>query len=618
MNSPTDPPKPSIRDRVSQRLSTDSSGHYIDAEARHTRNVTWLFIALIVLVGAVALIGLAYGYWEGNLKPLASVNGTDVGRGQWQDRQELEQFRSDRAERQVRAALADGTIGGDLANRRLNAIAAEREGGAAGVMQELVDLIFKEQLAADMGITATEDEVALARAADGTSPEARRVDALVINSEEQQIGLPPTPEGTAEARARAEDALVKLEEGASVADLVDEYSPATAARDGDIGYFARGEIADPVLEDAIFAAEVGGITPIVESEDGALLIGVVSDIVEASPDTGFLSAVDEDVGEAVHTHNIELETIADKLEAQVVADAVDTEYEQVKLAQILLAGDASADPADDEGAIRASHILYQPAATDEDGQPIPLEELPEDDPAWDEAGALAEAAAADLRAIEDADARAEAFAERARTESDGPTGATGGDLGFFARDDMVPEFADVVFDADDPQHGDILGPVRSEFGWHTIMYDEARAPLAQRVDAVQKALAESGADFAEIAAEYSDGPEALDGGETGWHIIDDLDAFTKLALTAIDVGETTEPIEGEDGFTIYQKLDEGTRPLEPEAAARLAQTAFADWYSERYFDAEGEGRISIDDSVFPDQSASQQAPVLPPLGGHGG
>lgn len=618
MTSPTEPPKASIRERVSQRLSTDSSGRYIDSEAQHTRNVTWLFIGLIVLVGAVAVIGLGYGFYESNLKPLANVNGTEIGRGQWEDRTRLEQFRLDRAETQVRAALAAGEITGDLANRRLNDISAAQAAGASGVMEDLVDLTYQEQLAAEEGVTVGEDEVAAAVAADGTSPEARRVDALVITSTEQQIGLPATPEGVADARVRAEAALAELQGGASVADLVEEYSPGTADTKGDIGYVARGDITDPAWEEAIFAVDEGGTTPITEAGGGELLIAVVTDIVDASPDPGFLAAVNETVGEQVHQSNVELETIAAKLEDKIVADAVDADYDQVRLAQIFIEGDTFADPADDQGAVRASHILYQPETLDEAGEPIPVAEIPEDDPAWAEAEALAQQAATDLRAIEDVDARVEAFAERAREDSDGPTSVVGGDLGFFAADDMVPEFADVIFGAEDPQHGDILGPVRSEFGWHTIMYNEARAPLAERLAAVEAALDAPGADFAAVAAAYSDGPAAADGGETGWQVVDDLDEFTNLALTAIDVGETTAPIDGDNGYYIYRKLEEASRPLEPEAATRLAATAFTDWYDERRFTAEDEGRISIDASVYPAGGAPVQPAVLPPVDGDGG
>jgi parvulin-like peptidyl-prolyl isomerase len=485
-------------------------------------------------------------------------------------------------------------------------------------MEELVDLLFQEQLAEERGIALTQADIDAALAADGTQPEARRVEALVVTSPEQQLGLPPTPQGRADALAQAEEALAQLQEGTAVADLVEEYSPATASTDGDLGFIVDGDINEPTWSEQLFKLEVGGITDIVEAQTGEFLIGVVTEIVPEAADAGFLEAVADEVGSDVHQRNVELETLASKLEADVIAEATEADYAQVKLAEILIEGDTFVDPADDEGSVRASHILYQPEAVDDEGVAIPVTDVAEDDPAWAEAQALADTAAAELRAVDEVEARTEAFASRAQADSDGPTGATGGDLGFFSREAMVAEFADAIFDADDPQHGDILGPVRSDFGWHVIMYDEFRPPLAERVEVVEAALAEPDADFATVAAEYSDGPEALSGGETGWQVTEDLDEITALALSAIDIGETSVPVDGDRGFYIYLKQDEGTRPLEPVEAAQRGSIAFLDWYDEQRFSAEDEGRISIDDSIYEaEQAPAPQGAPLPP-GDHGG
>jgi parvulin-like peptidyl-prolyl isomerase len=210
----------------------------------------------------------------------------------------------------------------------------------------------------------------------------------------------------------------------------------------------------------------------------------------------------------------------------------------------------------------------------------------------------ADAAAADLRAITDVDARRQAFEEMARTESDDTgSGARGGDLGFFTRSDMVKPFADAVFDASDPQPGDIIGPVRSDFGWHVIMFEKARATLADRLKTVQDALAADGADFGQVARELSDGPTAADGGEVGWKVLEDLDDILQLALTAIDAGQHTDPIDEQRGYAIYQKEEEATRPLEPDAAALKAITGFDTWFDEQRAQAEADGQISIDASV---------------------
>ena len=63
------------------------------------------------------------------------------------------------------------------------------------------------------------------------------------------------------------------------------------------------------------------------------------------------------------------------------------------------------------------------------------------------------------------------FAELAKKKSKDPGAADGGDLGFFTKDQMVPEFSAVAF-AMEP--GKISAPVKSQFGWHVIKVEEKR------------------------------------------------------------------------------------------------------------------------------------------------
>ena len=64
------------------------------------------------------------------------------------------------------------------------------------------------------------------------------------------------------------------------------------------------------------------------------------------------------------------------------------------------------------------------------------------------------------------------FAELAKKKSEGPSAADGGDLGFFRRGVMVPEFDKVAFSLKEGEVGD---PVRTKFGWHVIKVDERRS-----------------------------------------------------------------------------------------------------------------------------------------------
>ncbi|RYG60060.1 MAG: hypothetical protein EON60_08430 [Alphaproteobacteria bacterium] len=62
------------------------------------------------------------------------------------------------------------------------------------------------------------------------------------------------------------------------------------------------------------------------------------------------------------------------------------------------------------------------------------------------------------------------FAETAKKFSKGPSANTGGELGWFRREAMIPEFASVAFNT---TPGTVARtPVKTQFGWHVILVEE--------------------------------------------------------------------------------------------------------------------------------------------------
>ncbi len=78
------------------------------------------------------------------------------------------------------------------------------------------------------------------------------------------------------------------------------------------------------------------------------------------------------------------------------------------------------------------------------------------------------------------------FAELAKQKSKDPAAADGGDLGYFTKDQMVPEFADAAFKLD---KGQISEPVKTQFGWHIIKVEDKRKKPVPTYDQVKDQLA---------------------------------------------------------------------------------------------------------------------------------
>jgi len=63
------------------------------------------------------------------------------------------------------------------------------------------------------------------------------------------------------------------------------------------------------------------------------------------------------------------------------------------------------------------------------------------------------------------------FEDVAAEHSHCPSGANGGDLGFFGRGQMVGEFENAAFDLN---VGELSDPVRTNFGWHLILVTDKK------------------------------------------------------------------------------------------------------------------------------------------------
>ena len=98
--------------------------------------------------------------------------------------------------------------------------------------------------------------------------------------------------------------------------------------------------------------------------------------------------------------------------------------------------------------VRVRHILISPKSDDEEGKRLAREKI---------------------SAIQEMLQDGAMFPTVALENSEGPSAKNGGDLGFFGRGQMVPEFEAAAFAL---ELGEVSGPVETRFGFHLIKLEE--------------------------------------------------------------------------------------------------------------------------------------------------
>ena len=81
------------------------------------------------------------------------------------------------------------------------------------------------------------------------------------------------------------------------------------------------------------------------------------------------------------------------------------------------------------------------------------------------------------------------FAALAQEFSTGPSGPKGGDLGYFGRGQMVPDFETAAFDLEIGTFS--AAPVQTQFGWHVIKLEDKRIAPAPSLDEMRQQIGSS-------------------------------------------------------------------------------------------------------------------------------
>lgn len=155
----------------------------------------------------------------------------------------------------------------------------------------------------------------------------------------------------------------------------------------------------------------------------------------------------------------------------------------------------------------------------------------------DDAAALARAEEVLAKARAGAD-----FGALAKEYSDDPSAAQNdGDLGFFQRGQMIKPFEDAAFAL--TTQGELAGPVKTQFGYHIIRFEERRAAGVKPFDEVKDSLiaTQKGEFRARIVNREIERIGTLDGVKTDYEAL--MSLYRPIDFGGSDTEST--PVEGE-------------------------------------------------------------------------
>lgn len=523
--------------------------------------------SLAVIAALVILVATAgYTWYSDHYGTAATVDGATITKDALRQRIKIDTFRINYASNRVRTLQTEGRLTAGQASQQSSFLDQELSSVNSISLERCIDTDIQAKLAAHDGISVSEADVDAQLLKEATIPEQRHTWVIEVQPATDPATGVVTDALNAAAKQKAEQALADLKAGKKWEDVAAAVSSASnASQSGDLGYITADVTYDKPFLDAIFKTPKDGLTGVILGVDGTYRIGRVTDIAPQAVDATYQQKItDAGLSLADYRAAVRVDVVRIKLRDKVTADLSQPSLQRHVL-EIHINEPSAAPPTD---AIKVRHILFSP-----NHNPAGAASLPATDPAWAAAKSRADAAYAALQK------NISQFDLLARTESDESAAkTTGGKLPYYDPTSQIdPAFAAAIF-AKNLQPGQLLPPFKSSFGWHVVQIMYRPPDIAQM--AVLKSEAQNGADFAQLARDNSEGPEAAKGGDIGWVTHDQLANALDKVIFAAPVGGISDPVVvTSDGVYLFKVLAEQMMTPTAEQLATLSSTGFSNWYA---------------------------------------
>lgn len=567
------------------RLRSRIAAWYQTADKSLLTNLAFLaaiaFSALL-LVGAVGA-----SWWGSTFATAVEVNGRSMSVGEARARGDIELFRLGLESSRIRARVSAGTLSSEQGNAILQEINDASTNIGSQITSEIIDVLLISQLAQARDVTADQTAIDAEWAKETTIPELRLLRRITIDIAKAPKSGVPSAATIADAQARADAIIDELSAGGDFAAIAKrESSDSYAPEGGRIGWSSKDE--DPLTDLGYAAAwdlTAPGPTAVIRRAVDQFVIFYVDQIRASSTDADFEKSVSEaNVDLDLYKKMSAERALRAALSAHVTAELLVEPVQQRDVSFVSIAAPQDGGVSEE---VQVRHILYSPN-DDSEGAGT----LDASDPAW--AAAEAEATAAYEKIL-----AGTPIEDLASASDDEGSGAEGGLLAWAIKGTFVPEFDEAVW-ADGLKQGDLLGPVKTQFGYHVIQFEERRAGIMLRLEQLATDLAAAGADFDAVAADAEKEIDGLTVDRPGFVVRYAINPQLSAMVWKLGDGEVSGVKTLGDQLAIIRVNAIENKPYTEDQRSAVEASGFLIWLD----DYRTRARISIDGAVVQDPDAT--------------
>jgi parvulin-like peptidyl-prolyl isomerase len=558
------------------RIRAAIAARFARADKTALTNLT--FVAAIALSALLLLGAGGYGWWSATLAPSVEVNGRGISKSEAKARGDIAGFKLGIEESRIRARIAAGTLTPDEGTAALQKVTDARTNLSQQLITDMVEAIAVSTLAQERGISVDDAAIEAEWAKETSTPELRLMRRITISIGIGGISVgAPSDADVAAAKQKADAIVAELAAGGDFGAIAKRDSSDSYALDGGlIGWSAQDE--DPAGDagyDAAWALTSPGTTAVIKRSTDQFVIFAVDQIRPAALDPSFEQRTsDAKLDMGVYKKLAAERALKNTLKTSVLAELTAPTVEQRDVSYVAIADDGKGD----QDQIEVSHILYAPN-NDARG----ANKLDPADPAWTAAEAEANAALAQLQAGAD-------FATLAKGSDDASSAAQGGLLSWAPKGTYTQAFEDAIW-ADGLKQGDLLGPIKTEFGYHIIRFEARQQSLKFRLDLLATQLAAPGTDFetaakAAIAGGVDDPFTGMTFTHEGWVARYTVPTDLSQMVWKLNQGEVSGVESVQNSFLIVKVETVEQRPLTEAQLTAVEGNGFVYWINDYVASAE--------------------------------